>query len=150
MNIGVFETVPVLLEKLKSQRSLNPFGKHMTLERARQGGTYDLFISDRPHTPDPLPFSAQLYLFPPNARTVTPPSKGQVLLCGMSAWDDLSFSSIGEENAFLCLQKEIIFCQKSIVPFEKKIPLDRNFDLYKNMASGLIFALAEMIFAEEA
>ncbi len=150
MKIGVFETVPVLLEKLKAQRISFPFGGKLILERAVKGGVYDLVLSDRPHAPDPMPFSAQLYLFPHHARLGNPPAKGQVLLGGMSTWDDLGFSSIGEDEAFLCLQREIIFFGKSIMPFEKKIPLDRNFDLYKNMASGLTFALAQMIFAEES
>lgn len=49
----------------------------------------------------------------------------------------------------LCVQQEIFLRGKNIVPFERKVRFDRNFSLYKNLATGFALSLAQILFTEE-
>ena len=49
----------------------------------------------------------------------------------------------------LCLQQEIRLGGRNIVPFEKKVVFNRNFSLYKNLATGFALSLARILFTEE-
>ena len=49
----------------------------------------------------------------------------------------------------LWVQQEICLNGKSILPFEKKVRFDRNFSLYKNLATGFALSLAQILFTEE-
>ena len=79
---------------------------------------------------------------------VTVPA-GVFLTGGMRNFDPVTFSSIGDDTAMLCLQQEIFWKGKSVVPFEKKVPFDRDFSLYKNLAASFAFCLAEALFLED-
>jgi hypothetical protein len=48
----------------------------------------------------------------------------------------------------LCLQREIFLKNTFIGPFERAVPYDRNYNLYKNLAAGFALALT-LIFREE-
>lgn len=149
MKIGLFETLPILQEKLKAERIALPFGGKIILEDARKGKDYDLILSDKSYLPEPSPFRAQVYLVPGSAHIGTLPEEGILLTGGMNRADAVSFSSIGEEEAMLCLQQEICFHGQSIMPFEKKVRFDRNFSLYKNLAAGFALSLAHLLFVED-
>ncbi len=149
MKIGFFETTPILQERIKSEKADHPLGKDLFLEPVRYGGRYDLVLSDRNYLPSPLFFQSAVCLVPGTFENLPPFSGGVLLRGGMNREDAVTFSSIGEDSAMLCLQKEIFFGGKSIVPFEKKVFFDRNFTLYKNLAASFAFSLAELMFAEE-
>lgn len=148
MRIGLLETVPILREKLKSERILYPFGGKIIAESARRDVRYDLILSDKKHF-HRLPYQASVFLIPGIADPLMIPSRGILLTGGMSHSDSVSFSSIGEEEALLCVQQEIRLGGRNIVPFEKKVVFNRNFSLYKNLATGFALSLAEILFTEE-
>lgn len=148
MKIGLLESVPILHEKLKSERILYPFGGKMIVERVHRETKYDLILSDKKHLRH-LPFQASVFLIPGVADSPILPSRGILLTGGMSHSDAVSFSSIGEEDAMLCVQREICLMERNIEPFEKKVRFNRNFSLYKNLATGFALSLAEILFTEE-
>ena len=148
------ETMPILQECLRRRATRHPLGDRMVLDRARYGASYDLFLSDRSFLPDPFPFHVEIGLIPGAGRgrdgeAILFPREGVFLTGGMKCADPVTFSSIGDDTAMLCLQQEIFWKGKSIVPFEKKVPFDRNFTLYKNLAASFAFCLAEVLFLED-
>lgn len=149
MKIGCFEKIPVLQNKLKKELSLSPFEKEILLEKARDGKKYDLILWDQNYFPSRLPFQSHIFLVPGSAKIFALPEKGLLLTGGMNREDPVSFSSIGEEEALLCLGREIFLREKSLFPFEMKVPFDRNFSLYKNMALGFARTLVTLFFTEE-
>lgn len=149
MRIGLLETVPILREKLKSERILYPYGGKIIAESIRRGARYDLILSDKSYFPKALPCQADVFLLPGSADPRHVPHQGIVLTGGMAHSDPVSFSSIGDEDALLCVQQEIRLMGQNIVPFEKKVLFDRNFSLYKNLATGFALSLAEILFTEE-
>ncbi len=149
MRIGLLETVPILREKLKSERILYPYGGKIIAESIRRGARYDVILSDKGYFPKSLPCDACIFLIPGTAELRAEPRQGLVLTGGMAHTDTVSFSSIGEEDAMLCVQQEIRLLGRNIVPFEKKVRFDRNFSLYKNLATGFALSLAEILFTEE-
>lgn len=148
MRIGLLETVPVLREKLKSERILYPFGGKIVVESARRDARYDLILSDKKYLSH-LPYHANVFLIPGIGDSPVTSIHGIVLTGGMSHSDSVSFSSIGEEDAMLCVQQEIRLGGRNVVPFEKKVRFNRNFSLYKNLATGFALSLAEILFTEE-
>lgn len=149
MKIGFFETTAILQEKIRKEKSSFSFKEPLLLEPVRYGEAYDLVLSDKPYLPDPPFFRCAICLVPGSAEPVPPIPGGILLRGGMNREDPVTFSSIGDDTAMLCLQQEIFFQGKSVVPFEKKVPFDRNFSLYKNLASSFTFSLAEFMLAEE-
>lgn len=148
MKIGLMESVPLLYEKLKSERILYPFGGKIIVEKARRDTWYDLLLSDKKHF-SYIPFHASIFLIPGGADLPILPGRGILLTGGMSHSDPVSFSSIGEEAAMLCVQREIRLMERNVEPFEKKVRFNRNFSLYKNLATGFALSLAEILFTEE-
>jgi hypothetical protein len=148
MRIGLLETVPILREKLKSERILYPFGGKLVVESVRYDARYDLILSDKKHFHH-LPYRASVFLIPGNSDSLAVPNQGILLTGGMSHSDSVSFSSIRETEAMLCVQQEICMGGRSIEPFEKKVVFNRNFSLYKNLATGFALSLAEILFTEE-
>ncbi len=149
MKIGFFETTAILQEKIRKEKSLFRWGDQIFLEPIRYGNAYDLVLSDKPYLPNPLSFQSFICLVPGSAEPIPPIPNGILLRGGMNREDPVTFSSIGDDTAMLCLQQEIFIKGKSVVPFEKKVPFDRNFSLYKNLASSFTLSLAELMFAEE-
>ncbi len=149
MRIGLLETLPILREKLKSERILYPYGGKIIAESIRRGARYDLILSDKNYFPQTFPFYTSIFLVPGNAQIPVLPQEGIVLTGGMAHSDSVSFSSIGDEDAMLCVQQEIYLGGRNIVPFERKVRFDRNFSLYKNLATGFALSLAEILFTEE-
>ena len=149
MTIGFFETTPILQEKIRKEEAYHFLKEKLHLEPISFGKEYDLVLSDKAYLPNPLFFRCGICLVPGTAENLPIIPQGILLSGGMSREDSITFSSIGEDSAMLCLQKEIFLGGKSIVPFEKKVLFDRNFSLYKNLASAFTFCLAQFMFAEE-
>jgi len=149
MRIGLLETTPILREKLKSERILYPYGGKIVAESVRRGARYHLLLSDKSYLPQNIPCSADVFLIPGNAEIRGLPKGGLLLTGGMAYSDPVSFSSIGEEDALLCVQQEICLEGRNIMPFERKVRFNRNFSLYKNLATGFALSLAEILFTEE-
>ncbi len=149
MRIGLLESLPILREKLKSERILYPYGGKIVVESVRRGAQYDLILSDKSYLPETLPYRAKIFLVPSSASICSVPKGSLLLTGGMAHFDAVSFSSIGEEDALLCVQREILLRERNIVPFETKVHFDRNFSLYKNLATGFALSLARILFTEE-
>ena len=146
MKIGFFEDVPVLEDKLKKVLASQ---KGLLLEAVKSGERYDIVLCDKNYFPDKASFESRIYLVPGSARILALPEEGILLTGGMNREDAVSFSSIGETSALLCLGKEIFLHKKNIFPFEMKVPFDRSFSLYKNLAVGFALSLITLIFTEE-
>lgn len=149
MRIGLLENLPILREKLKAERILYPYGGKIIVESVRRGAHYDLILSDKSYLPRVFPCEATVLLVPGGAVIGSVPKEGILLTGGMALSDTVSFSSIGEEDAMLCVQREICLLGRNIVPFETKVRFDRNFSLYKNLATGFALSLARILFTEE-
>lgn len=146
MKIGLWETFPILEGLLKEMAPCFSLPSSLALFSLRTGERYHLLLTDRAHLP---PAQADCILIPGRREAPILSSCGQVLTGGMSRADPVTFSSIGEERALLCLQQEIVLCGQSIVPFERPIPFLRRYSLYKNLAAGFALSLAEILFGEE-
>lgn len=149
MKIGFFETLPILQQKLTKEFSRDFVGKNLILEAVREKEDYDLVLCDKNYFPASPPFRGKIYLVPGSARILSLPTEGILLTGGMNREDAVSFSSIGEESGMICLEKEIFLEGRSIFPYECKVPFDRSFSLYKNIASGFARSLITQLFTEE-
>lgn len=149
MRIGLMETLPILREKIKAERIRYPYGGKLIVENVRKDARYDLILSDKRYFPRAFPGTAEIFLVPGSSDPCPLPPQGILLTGGMAHCDAVSFSSIGEDEALLCVQQEICLRGKNIEPFETKVRFDRNFSLYKNLASGFAFSLARILFTEE-
>lgn len=147
MKIAVFEHLPILETLVKKRLRAAEETARITVEKAVVGRAYPLLISDRSHVPSPL-LASELILLP--GGEFIPETMGTVLTGGMKSEDTVSFSSIGEDRAMLCLQREISLGHTFIDPFEKSVPYDRNHTLYKNLAAGFALCLAEILLREES
>ena len=148
MKIAVFEYLP-LLETLVKNRLCAAKEDRVTVEKAVESRVYTLLISDRSHVPQSILLTSELILLPSGSRFI-PEAEGTVLTGGMRSEDAVSFSSIGEDRAMLCLQRELNLGQVFIEPFEQSVPYDRNHTLYKNLAAGFAICLAEILLREES
>lgn len=155
MLIAIREDLPLIRTRLTDLLSHHPHRDKIRIES----------VSPFPHTApqDPIPhlllWEGAVYsprVSAPSRLTVIPfavplaaPPEGEVLFAGMEIEAAISFSSIGERDALLCISREFSFAGESILPFEKKVPYDRNYTLYKNLAAGFALALADLYFGEE-
>lgn len=149
MKIGLLETIPILRHRIIQEIIRNDLSQKITVEKALFGKEYDLILSDLGYLPETMPFFSGLLLVPGHARIHSVPEHTLLITGGMNREDAVTFSSIAEEKAMLCLQKEIFYGKKSILPFEVPVLFDRNYGLYHNLASGFVFALADLVFGED-
>ena len=149
MNIGILETIPVLRHHLVAEQKKNQAHNQLFIEKARIGKNYDLIVSDQSYLPESIPYHTDLIFIPGHARFGSVPENLLLITGGMNQEDTVTFSSIREESAMLCLQKEIFYGKKIILPFESPVLFDRNYGLYHNLATGFLFALADLVFGEE-
>ncbi len=145
MNIALAEDFPLLALLLSQAVRRHPLREKLFWEEAHLDRRYDLLLSDRPPRKE-LP-SARIALFPSFSLPTT--SSCIRLQGGMNRDAEVTLSSIGKDSAWLCLAREIPLSPVPILPFEKKIPFDRNFSLYKNLAVGFALCLADYDFGEE-
>lgn len=149
MNIAISEHLPILEPLMRKRLAVLQIEAPIEIEKAAENGSYSLFITDRPYLPAEGFFKAELILLP-GGGDLPQRADATVLTGGMNGEDAVSFSSIGEKKAMLCLQREIFICGSFIGPFEKPIPFDRNYTLYKNLAVGFAQSLAEILLREES
>jgi len=149
MKIALMEPFPLLREHLHRALLSTPYASLVLPEAARGEKRYDLAVSDLNYFPPKDLPRAELYLIPGEARVDPSFREGVLLTGGMSRWDAVTLTSIRDNSAMLCLQREITLMGKSLVPCEKRIPYDRRMRLYKNLAIGFCLSLAEWMFEEE-
>lgn len=58
--------------------------------------------------------------------------------CGMRERDSVTFSSIGETDAMVCLKRRVNFLDAEFEPCEFRVPFDRTRGLYANLALGTL------------
>ena len=58
--------------------------------------------------------------------------------CGMCEKDSVTFSSIGENHAMVCLKRNIFFLNSEFEPCEFRVNFDRTKGLYSNLALGTL------------
>jgi hypothetical protein len=58
--------------------------------------------------------------------------------CGMREKDSITFSSISETDAMVCLKRRVDFLNYQFEPCEFRVPFDRNRGLYANLALGTL------------
>lgn len=148
MRIALWEPFP-LTETLLFTRLKNSAAKHsVAVEKARMGQHYNLVLFEGSFFPQYPLCSSDLWLVPSSCKVKKLPL-GTFLTGGMGSEDDVSLSSIGEENALLCIQREIVHGERTLFPLEKTIPFDRNYSLYKNLAAGFALLSVKFFLGEE-
>ena len=146
MKIGLWETFPLMESLLSQIAPLFPLAGSLEVGRWEKNESYHIFLTDRALPPSA---SSEIILIPSSSERLWRDFSGQVITGGMGSSDPVTFSSIGEDRALLCLQQEILFCGREIVPFERPVPFRRNFSLYKNLAVTFALSLTEILFGEE-
>ena len=58
--------------------------------------------------------------------------------CGMRERDSITFSSIGENDAMVCLKRNILFVDSVYEPCEFRVEFDRKKGLYANLVLGTL------------
>lgn len=58
--------------------------------------------------------------------------------CGMRERDSVTFSSISEDDAFVCFKRKILFFDKEFDPCEFRVSFDRKKGLYSNLVIGAL------------
>ncbi len=58
--------------------------------------------------------------------------------CGMSSKDSITYSSINDEKALICIQRRIIFNGKAYEPCEFPVMLNKNISDYQNLIAGTL------------
>ncbi|MBE6701304.1 MAG: hypothetical protein E7582_05385 [Ruminococcaceae bacterium] len=58
--------------------------------------------------------------------------------CGMSPYDSVTFSSIGEDSSVICIRRPISFMGKVYEPCEFKVPFDYSIGIFHNLVIGLL------------
>ena len=149
MRIAFMEPFPILEEELRRILRKTPYSPLVFPTRAKKDLSCEIAVSDQGYFPPNRFPLARIFLIPGEAGVQNVSFPGTLLTGGMSQWDDVIFTSIGEEHAMICLQKEITVLEKNIVPFEMRVPYDRRFRLYKNLALGFCLAITQILFGEE-
>lgn len=57
---------------------------------------------------------------------------------GMDSKASVCFSSVGDETSYLCVNREIDFFGKNVIPGEYRVAMKRGFSLYENMVFGFL------------
>lgn len=58
--------------------------------------------------------------------------------CGMQDIDSVTFSSISEDSAIVCIRRSLYFGNSFIDPCEFKVCFDRQYGIYHNLVLSLI------------
>ena len=120
-------------EKLSPTKENAPFSDVVILPK---GGTLS----------DSAPKKCALFLVDAEEKSLPEAlSAAAALSCGMCAHDTVSFSSVSEKEAQLCLTRAFFFHNTLIEPQEKKVPFDPTLSLYQNLTRGLLLTLSHII-----
>lgn len=58
--------------------------------------------------------------------------------CGMEGLDSVTFSSISEDTALVCIRRPIVFKGKSFEPCEFKAKFNTKYGIYQNLVMSLV------------
>lgn len=58
--------------------------------------------------------------------------------CGMEPTDSVTFSSISEDSAIVCIRRKLLLLDKIVYPCEFKAPFDRSLGIFMNLAVSLV------------
>ena len=148
MNIAFWEPFP-LTETLFRQNLAESGLKNLVFaERAQEGKRYDLVLFEGNYFPEAPFCSSDLWLAPSSCIAKKRPN-GLFLTGGMASEDDVLLSSIGENGALICIQRELFRDGRIFLPSEQKIPFNRNFSVYKNLAAGFATVAAKFFLGED-
>ncbi len=113
------------------------------LTLAEKGASFaDVVLLPKGEPLKDAPKRCALVLFDAEEKNLPPAlSAAAALSCGMCAHDTLSFSSVKENEAQLCLTRAFFFHNTLIEPFESKVPFDPALSLYRNMTRGFLISL---------
>lgn len=64
--------------------------------------------------------------------------------CGMQGLDSVTFSSISEDSALVCIRRSIIFGNNVIDPCEFKTDFDSQVGIFHNLVTSMIGFLTEL------
>ena len=148
MNVAFWEPFPLtetLFSKILAETDLK---KLVSAEKARHEKHYDLVLFEGSRFPEAPFCSAEIWLTPSSCTAKKRPD-GLFLTGGMASEDDVLLSSIGENSALICIQQELFHEGRVFLPSEQKIPFDRNFSVYKNLAAGFATVAAKFILGED-
>lgn len=147
MVISFHETYPVTEEFFLKSVKDKYYAKNISVLHGKIPA--DVLISDEKYLFIGDNFQKTLIFAPSDSKISDSANRKNIFLCGMHLNDAVTFSSIGETSAFICLQKEMEFCGMKILPFESKVNFDRNYGLYKNISVGFIITLLDLYFSEK-
>ena len=148
MKIALWEPFPLTETLLRNHLNKSETKNLVSVEKIKFGRHYDLVLFEGKFFPEEPFCSSDLWLVPASC-TVKKLPRGTFLTGGMGIDDDISLSSIREESALICIQREIVGKDRTLIPQEHRIPFDRNFTLYKNLAAGFALLWTEFFFGEE-
>ena len=61
-----------------------------------------------------------------------------IVSCGMDFTDSVTFSSISEDSALVCIRRSIILNGYTVEPCEFKAPFDKDIGIYYNLVVAMI------------
>lgn len=150
LHVAIQERLPLLETFFRESFSISATASSPVLIACKSGVECDVVLSDEREFFAPVYPRASVYLIPSSARILQGAATGVVLSGGMRLADAVTLSSIREEDAMLCVQREIRLGKTSVLPFERPIPFDRRYSIYKNIAVGFCRALTEELYGDKS
>lgn len=145
--IAILEKYPLLERKLKKSIAEKSYRGQIIISKEEENA--DIILSDERHFSGSGFDASKIVIASSDAIFPNDHAPKNLLLCGMHNADAITLSSIREDHAMLCIQREIEFEELKILPFETWIGFDRNYDIYKNISIGFITTLFDLYFGEE-
>ena len=147
MEIVLDEAFPLLRTLLEGQLKEKTYRDRVhLLSPGETENRTDLVLSDRSFFPPFPETKARLFIVPSDARGAV--SSRRVLPAGMGHQDPVTFSSLREDRALLCLQKPVLFRRRLFEPQERWVKVDPFYSLFKNLAVQTALFLCDEIFGE--
>lgn len=112
-----------------------------------RGVEADLFACSAPEGAPRRPLSAKVGLFDSTLGALRLSTVRVALSCGMSARDTLSFSSISQGSAMLCLTRAVDALGLSLEPMELRVPYDESLCLYENLVCAFCLLVTTQLSA---
>ena len=64
--------------------------------------------------------------------------------CGMQGLDSVTFSSISDTTALVCIRRRIVFADKVIDPCEFKVPFDSRIGIFHNLVTSMLGIITDI------
>ena len=148
MEIALDEPYPLLETLLKRSLEKKEYRDRVVLfSPPLFPETADLCLYDHDHFSPRFLRRAKLIVVPSEAKGAV--SSRHVLTAGMGLFDPLTFSSLKEDRAMLCLQKGVAIGKCRLEPREVWVPYDPFYSVYKNLAVGMALLICDEIFGRK-